>query len=98
MRDRRLPSSCRRRAALWRRGGPLVVGSLTLIAATPAYAYVGPGAGLSLLGALWGVAAAVVAALAFVVVWPLRRMIARRNGRGRVESSRTVGNQTPDRA
>jgi hypothetical protein len=39
-----------------------------------ALAYVGPGAGLSLLGALWGLLAAVVAALAFVVVWPIRRM------------------------
>src|SRR3546814_10627391 len=31
--------------------------------ATPALAYIGPGAGLSLLGALWGVVAAVAAAL-----------------------------------
>lgn len=42
-----------------------------------AFAYVGPGAGLSLLGALWGLIAAVVAALGFVILWPLRR--ARRN-------------------
>lgn len=40
--------------------------------ATPASAYVGPGAGLSLLGALWGLILAVVAALAFVALWPLR--------------------------
>jgi membrane protein implicated in regulation of membrane protease activity len=40
-----------------------------------AAAYVGPGAGLSLLGALWGLLAAVFAALVFVVLWPLRRII-----------------------
>lgn len=39
-----------------------------------AQAYVGPGAGLSLLGALWGVLAAVGAALLFVIMWPIRKM------------------------
>lgn len=52
---------------------------LLLLSASPALAYVGPGAGLSLLGALWGVAAAVIAALAFVVIWPIRRMMKRRS-------------------
>jgi hypothetical protein len=39
-----------------------------------ATAYVGPGAGLSLLGALWGLLLSVGAALAFVILWPLRRL------------------------
>ena len=39
----------------------------------PAAAYVGPGAGLSLLGALWGLVVAIGAAIGFVVGWPLRR-------------------------
>lgn len=38
-----------------------------------AHAYVGPGAGLSLLGALWGLVLAVGAALGFVVFWPIRQ-------------------------
>jgi hypothetical protein len=38
-----------------------------------AFAYVGPGAGLTLLGALWGLLLAICAALAFVVMWPLRQ-------------------------
>lgn len=46
--------------------------------AGPALAYIGPGAGLSLLGALWGVIAAVAAALLFLLLWPLRRMMRRR--------------------
>jgi type VI protein secretion system component VasK len=43
-----------------------------------ALAYVGPGAGLTLLGALWGVLVAVVLAIAGVLLWPLRALLARR--------------------
>ena len=45
--------------------------------ALPAAAYIGPGAGLSLLGAFWGLLLAVVAALGFVILWPLRRFFRR---------------------
>jgi Na+/proline symporter len=48
--------------------------ALTIGMASTAAAYVGPGAGLSLLGALWGLLIAVGAALWFVILWPLRRM------------------------
>lgn len=43
-----------------------------------AVAYVGPGAGLSLLGALWGLLLAVGSALLFIMLWPLRRYLRRR--------------------
>jgi len=59
--------------------GAALAAGLALGAATPALAYVGPGAGLSLLGALWGVVVAILAALAFVVIWPVRQMIRRRH-------------------
>jgi membrane protein implicated in regulation of membrane protease activity len=52
----------------------LVTAVLTL-SALPALAYVGPGAGLSLLGAFWGLLVAVLAALAFVVLYPIRRLV-----------------------
>lgn len=58
--------------------------------ALPAAGYVGPGAGLSLLGALWGLLVALGAALSFVIFWPLRRVFARRRtSPDRKEGSRT---------
>lgn len=47
-------------------------------AAAPAFAYVGPGAGLSLIAAFWALLIAVVSSLAFVVFWPLRKHLQRR--------------------
>ena len=47
----------------------------------PAAAYIGPGAGITMLGALWGVIVALALALGAVVWWPiraLRRKLARR--------------------
>jgi hypothetical protein len=52
----------------------LVVALLPLAAE----AYVGPGAGLSLLGALWALLVAVGTAVIFVVAWPIRRLLRRR--------------------
>lgn len=50
-----------------------------LLASQTAAAYVGPGAGLSLLGALWGLLLAIGAAVAFIILWPLRRYLKRRD-------------------
>ena len=57
-----------------------------LLAASPAFAYVGPGAGLTLLGALWGLILAVVVSVGFILLWPIRRMM-RRNKRRRRRSA-----------
>jgi membrane protein implicated in regulation of membrane protease activity len=53
----------------------MAITTALMLAATPAMAYVGPGAGLSLLGAFWGLLVAILAAVAFVVVYPIRRMM-----------------------
>jgi hypothetical protein len=64
-----------------RQAALLAVGaSAAVLAASPAFAYVGPGAGLTLLGALWGLILAVVVSVGFILLWPIRRMI-RRNRR-----------------
>lgn len=52
-----------------------------LFGAWPAAAYVGPGAGLSLLGALWAVIAAIGMSIMFVVLWPVRRLMRRHHRR-----------------
>lgn len=52
-----------------------------VLLASAADAYVGPGAGLSLLTALWGIIAAVGVALFFVFMWPIRRFLRSRKQR-----------------
>lgn len=56
----------------------LFAATALLLASAPAVAYVGPGAGLSLAGAVWGLVVAVVAAVGFIVLWPIRRYFKRR--------------------
>lgn len=57
-----------------------IIGAVCALCLVPATAgaYVGPGAGLSLLGALWALLVALGTALVFVVAWPVRRMLRRR--------------------
>jgi len=43
--------------------------------AAPAAAYVGPGAGLSLLGSLWWLLVAVLTAIGIVLYWPIKVLI-----------------------
>jgi type VI protein secretion system component VasK len=62
-----------------RQAALLAIGaSAAVLAASPAFAYVGPGAGLTLLGALWGLILAVVVSVGFLLLWPIRRMIRRK--------------------
>lgn len=56
----------------------VLASAFAVAASESALAYVGPGAGLSLVGALWGLLVAVVAALGFIILWPMRRMRRRR--------------------
>ncbi len=54
---------------------PLIAAAAMLLLPGTAFAYVGPGAGLTMIGALWAVILALFAALFFVVAWPVRRML-----------------------
>lgn len=61
-----------------------------------AQAYVGPGAGLSLVSALWGLLCAIGAALLFVIVWPIRRLRRkRREARQANSASASASTSTP---
>ena len=54
----------------------VIVGLIT--ASMPLAAYIGPGAGIPVLGSLLGIIAAVVLALAAILAWPVRRMMKNR--------------------
>ncbi|MBL7248960.1 hypothetical protein ACLD02_14850 [Alloalcanivorax sp. C16-2] len=60
-----------------------------------ASAYVGPGAGLSLLTALWGIIAAIGVAVLFVILWPIRRL-RRRKAQAADESARREADAPAD--
>ncbi len=51
-----------------------------------AFAYIGPGAGLSMLGAFWGLVVAIVAALSFLLLWPIRRMFKKKNAGAAIDT------------
>jgi hypothetical protein len=70
---------------------PAAVLMVSLIAlATPAMAYIGPGAGITVLGALWSVVVAIVLGLGAVLMWPIRglfRRLRRRPGAAQVDAA-----------
>ena len=53
----------------------LVAVALMAALSRPAFAYVGPGAGITMLGALWAVLASVVLAIAAAIAWPIAALV-----------------------
>lgn len=51
---------------------------MLLITAPAAFAYIGPGAGISLVGSILGILAAIFLGLFAVLAWPIRRFLKRR--------------------
>ncbi len=58
----------------------IATGLFGLLLPAVASAYVGPGAGISMLGALWGLIVGVVMAVAVILFWPIRMMIRKAKG------------------
>ena len=54
---------------------------LLLATAVPAFAYIGPGAGISVLGSLLGILATIFVAIGPILFWPLRKFLKRRKAR-----------------
>ena len=69
----------------------VLAGLMALAAPQAAEAYIGPGAGLSVGGAIIGVLATLVLAAAMVVLWPLRVALRKlRRGRPAEPSGKTA--------
>jgi hypothetical protein len=60
----------------------LASGFALLIQIGAAWGYVGPGAGISMLGALWGVLVAILLTVGFLLFWPVRMLMRRRRRSG----------------
>ena len=57
----------------------LVIGLVALC--SPAFAYIGPGAGISVVGSLLSILATIFVAIGAIVFWPLRKLLKRRKAR-----------------
>ena len=71
-----------------------LIASFAAIWSAPALAYIGPGAGITVLGALWGVIVAIVLTVGAVVLWPFRVLLRRRRKRSAKSSDAMVA-ETP---
>jgi protein-S-isoprenylcysteine O-methyltransferase Ste14 len=53
----------------------LFLTGLFLVLSQPAFAYIGPGAGISVLGGLLGILTTIIVALGAILFWPIRKML-----------------------
>ena len=60
---------------------------LLVLLSNTAVAYVGPGAGISVLGSLLSILATIFVAIGAIIFWPLRKFIKRRKARLNAEAS-----------
>lgn len=80
-----------------RAGRALVLGSaLTMAVIGPAAAYVGPGAGLTAIGAIMAVIATLFLALVGFVWYPVKRLLRKRSSIGRSKDRRPAGHALAD--
>ena len=54
---------------------------LLMVTGSPVLAYIGPGAGISVLGSLLGILTTIVVAIGAIIFWPLRKYMKRRKAR-----------------
>ncbi len=57
-----------------------------LLSSATAFAYIGPGAGISVLGSLLGILSTILLAIVAIVAWPLRKLMKRRKATASSES------------
>lgn len=73
--------------------GAMAVLCAALLVATPAAAYIGPGAGLGALGAIAGLLFGVIVAIGVVLLWPIRAVW--RKLRGPAPTAERAESQAP---
>lgn len=69
---------------------------LLLAAVSPAVAYIGPGAGISVLGSLLGILTTIAVAIGAIIFWPLRKYMKRRKARRESVVSKEVASTGND--
>jgi len=73
---------------------------ILLASVSPALAYIGPGAGISVLGSLLSILATIVLAIGAIIFWPVRKFMKRRKARresaGGAEVAQAVGDGKGD--
>ncbi len=55
----------------------IILAVLLLLLASTAHAYIGPGAGIPVLGSLIGIIITIVIAISAILFWPIRKMLKR---------------------
>lgn len=59
----------------------ILLALVPLAPVSTAFAYIGPGAGMSVLGSLLGILATIFVAIGAIIIWPLRKFMKRRKAR-----------------
>ena len=72
---------------------PVLLTCLLLALSSPALAYIGPGAGISVLGSLLTILGTIFVAIGAIIFWPLRKFLKRRKSRRDAEIHAEVANQ-----
>ena len=65
----------------------IIVLLLLTLSASPAAAYIGPGAGISVLGSLLGILATIFVAIGVILFWPIKKLMKRRKAKKETEVS-----------
>ena len=73
-----------------------VFAALLLVSAVPALAYVGPGAGISVLGSLLGILATIVVAIGAIIFWPIRKMMKKKKAAAAEDAVVEVAEEATD--
>ncbi len=74
----------------------LLLASLLLTPVSATLAYIGPGAGISVLGSLLSILATFFVAIGAIVFWPLRKLLKRRKARRAAATVAEVGLERAD--